>query len=151
MNGIFKTLGIASDLWVCTMIFFVITTLVSKPANDVAKTQKQQVRIDSLSNRIKELEKINLAKSQSGRDLPNDGKQTEVFVRQNGISLNSDNATYSASSLSEFDALIRKLHIHSAVVLYCDARVPFERIVGIIDRVKQHHSNVTISLAAITD
>ena len=82
MNGIFKTLGIASDLWVCTMIFFVITTLVSKPAKDVATVKAQQFHINSLTKRIKELEKIDLAKSQSGRELPRDGEQTEIFVRQ---------------------------------------------------------------------
>ena len=58
MNNIFKTLGIASDLWVCTLVFFLITTLVSKPTKDIVTVQAQQVVVDSLKKRIKELEKI---------------------------------------------------------------------------------------------
>lgn len=151
MNSIFKTLALASDLWVCTMIFFVITTLVSKPAKDVAAVKTQQVRIDSLTQRIKELEKINLAKSQSGRELPRDGKQTEIFVRQSGFSLISDNRTQSASTLLDFDELLQKIRVHQSVVLYCDSRVAFNRIAGVIDKLKLRYPNVTVSLAAMEE
>jgi biopolymer transport protein ExbD len=151
MNGIFKTLGIASDLWVCAMFFFLIPALVSRPAKDVAKLQTQQVQIDSLKKRIKEVEKINLAKSKSGNEMLNDGKHTEIFLRQSGLSVISDNRTYYASTMGDFEALVQKVRVHPAIILYCDSRVPFERIVGVIDKVKQHHQTAAISLAAIDE
>lgn len=149
MNNIFKTLGIASDLWVCTMIFFVITTLVSKPTNEIAKMQAQQVAVDSLKKKIKELEKINLAKSKSGETPKEDGKQTEIFLRQDGIAMISDNKNYNVATISAFETLIQKVKPYPSVVLYCDSRISFEKIVGIIDRIKQHNNAATISLAAI--
>jgi len=148
MNNIFKTLGIASDLWVCTLVFFLITTLVSKPTKDIVTVQAQQVVVDSLKKRIKELEKINLAKSKSG-ETPKEGKQTEIFLRQSGVSLISDNKKHNATTLAAFEVLIQKVKIYPGIVLYCDSRIPFEKIVGIIDKIKQHNSTATISLAAL--
>ena len=149
---VFKYLVALADISVGFLGLFFIIFAVTRPTLPKATTEQKKLEeeIKKLHSDIRQLEEIKLTKAQSGKQLSS--KQTfKIIVSREGITLDRRGDKTKYLSIKDFTAAVKKLKWPETVVLYVDHRIPFERVVQVIDTLKQIDQEIAVQIAALAE
>jgi len=147
---VFKHLIALADIAVGFLGLFFIIFAITQPGQHEtsAQTNEREKAFHQLQERIHELEKLQLAGTRAGRPLP--GAETaSVTLTENEIRIRVRQQESAFSDSRTFQNAASKLDWPSEIVLYVDQRIPFARVVEIIDALKQIQGEITVRIAAL--
>jgi biopolymer transport protein ExbD len=160
---VFKYLVALADISVGFLGLFFIIFAVARPtiSSDAERNRLRQT-VDSLRREIRELEQIKLGSAASGKKLGADAS-AKIIVAASFINVEILRKHRPASDLQygngagqtrfasadEFAANAAAMPWPPNVVLYVDHRVPFEKVIAVIDALKRTGKDVTVQIAAL--
>lgn len=148
---VFKYLVALADISIGFLgLFFVIFT-VTRPSVTGAGGEKARLEqaLLRLREEIRQLEEIKLAQSRrAGQKLP-DGQAAKIIVAVQEVTAEIAGRTLRFDHPAAFAAAAPRLRWPDNAVLYIDRRVPFERVVQVIDALKQSNEEIAVQIAAL--
>ncbi|MDZ7305305.1 MAG: hypothetical protein ONB44_24540 [candidate division KSB1 bacterium] len=147
---VFKYLVALADISVGFLGLFFVIFAVTRPtlSSAVSERRKLESQLQQRREEIRQLEEIRLAKSGAGRKFA-EGPSAKIIVAAEAVSVELAGRTTRFDHLSAFAAAAPRLRWPENVVLYVDHRVPFARVVQVIDALKSSNHDLTVQIAAL--
>ncbi|MCI0694027.1 hypothetical protein L0337_18720 [candidate division KSB1 bacterium] len=147
---VFKYLVALADISVGFLGLFFVIFAVTRPMLPGAAVEKQRLEkiLQDLREEIRRLEEIKLAKAGAGQKLPA-GQSAKIIIAAQAVTVEMAGQTKRFASTAAFAALAPRLSWPGNVVLYVDHRLPFERVVQVIDALKQGKQDIAVQIAAL--
>ena len=144
---VFKHLVAMADIAVGFLGLFFIIFAVARP-NSAVDSTGQQEEFERLKEKLHELETLELAPSQSGRSLPNK-ELASIMLTPDGIRIVVRGSASVSTTHDDFRSTAAKINWPGEVVYYIDRRVTFEKVVSVIDALKQLRPHIAVRIAAL--
>jgi biopolymer transport protein ExbD len=147
---VFKYLVALADISVGFLGLFFVIFAVARPTLNGSSAEKRRLEqtARSLREEIRRLEEIKLAKAGAGQKLPA-GESAKIIITVQAVTVEMAGQTRRFAGAAAFAALAPRLPWPGSVVLYVDHRVPFERVVQVIDGLKQSNADIAVQIAAL--
>lgn len=130
-------------------LFFIIFTVTRPDLNEsVAQAKEREKTVRQLQEKIRELEKLHLASAHSGKPLA-EMEAASITLTENEIRVNLKQRETVFANSGAFQSAAAKIDWPPEVVLYIDQRIPFARVVVLIDALKQVQDGITVRIAAL--
>lgn len=147
-NKMSSYLEIGADLMAVTLMFFVISLSVMRPAEKLSgkASEKQQI-IDSLKSVLEML-----PKASTGRAIPNQSAGHMELTLSNGhVRVKYNDWAESSPSEEGLPALLRKFEpVPGRVTIFADAKLSYNTVIHAVDEVRTAFPKSTIELGAIS-
>jgi hypothetical protein len=143
---VFKHLVAMADIAVGFLGLFFIIFAVARPNSAADFSQLQE--LDRLKQKLHELETLQLAPSKSGKSLPKE-ERASITLSVDGIRIRIRGAEAVSATHENFRAVAAKIKWPAEVIYYIDRRITFEKVVSVIDVLKQLQPNITVRIAAL--
>jgi biopolymer transport protein ExbD len=148
---VFKYLAALADISVGFLGLFFVIFSVTRPSLQTTARERQQLEqtVRQLQDEIRQLEEIKLAKSRSaGKKLATAGA-AKIMITGQAITAEISGRKSSFATINSFVAGTQAWRWPANVILYVDYRVPFERVVHVIDALKQTNEDISVQIAAL--
>ncbi|MCK6561889.1 hypothetical protein HUU39_24525 [candidate division KSB1 bacterium] len=148
---VFKYLVALADISVGFLGLFFIIFAVTRPSLSPVLAEQRQLEktLQQLRAEVRQLEEIKLAKSAAARRAASENS-AKIIVALNGVTIEVDKRQTRFRDPSSFARGARQFSWPDNVVLYIDHRLPFEKVVTVIDALKQVNQEITVQIAALT-
>lgn len=147
---VFKYLVALADISVGFLGLFFIIFAITRPTlvETIAEKARNRETIEKLQQKIRELEEINLAKASSGNPL-SDKDAASITIRRKSITMAHQGHESRYRDPAGFARAAQRLDWPASVILYVDRRVAFDRIVQVIDALRQSNAEISVRIAAL--
>lgn len=143
---VFKHLMALADIAVGFLGLFFIIFAVTRPAMHNSSGSRSDAQIRELEEKIRVLEELKLSNSESGKTM-SDEKAASITIAREHVRLNLPGSSPIVSSHERFADAIAGAALPETAVLYVDRSIAFDRVVHVIDRVKQLKPGIVIRIA----
>lgn len=147
---VFKHLVALADISVGFLGLFFIIFAITRPTFSPALAEKQRLEktLEQLRADIRQLEQIKLAKSSAARQNTSaDAAKITVALHELTVELRGRQSRF--PNPAAFARSASKFNWPENVVLLIDHRVSFDKVVAVIDALKQINKNITVQIAAL--
>jgi len=147
---VFKYLVALADISVGFLGLFFIIFAITRPTvlDALSELQRRDNIIRELRSQIRELQELNLAKAESGKALP-DKPAANIRIEQRGFRVDVAGHKRRFTDAGAFQKQAGQIAWPKSIVLYVDRRVPFARVVQVIDILKQVNHSIRVKIAAL--
>lgn len=147
---VFKYLVALADISVGFLGLFFVIFAVARPTVSGTTAERSRLRqtVDSLRQEIRELEKIKLGRAAGARKLAGEGS-AKIIVAPGFITAEVSRRRRRFATVDEFVAAAPAIPWTPNVVLYIDHRVPFEKVIAVIDALKRTGREISVQIAAL--
>ncbi len=137
---VFKYLVALADISVGFLGLFFVLFAVTRPA------LRESAEIERLKNEVRLLQELQLSRAGAGGET--EKLAAKIYLRQNDLTVMLDQKEQSLK-YKDFAAAAKKEKWPNKVALYVDQRLPFNRVVAVIDALKQSAEGVQVQIAAL--
>ncbi len=150
---VFKYLAALADISVGFLGLFFVIFSVTRPSVQSTASERQGLESrnagQQLREEIRQLEEIKLAKARNaGKKLTTAGA-AKIIITGQAITVEISGRQTRFATSNSFVAGTQTWRWPASVILYVDARVPFEQVVHVIDALKQTNADISVQIAAL--
>ncbi len=146
---VFKHLIALADIAVGFLGLFIIIFAVTRPClrDTTAALAQKDAELAQLQQKLHELEELQLPESATGRQM-SDAEAGKIILTDSEIRVDLNGKKSTFASVDAFQSATAGLTWPQIVVLYVDRRVTFDKVVEVIDYLKQTQQNISVRIAA---
>jgi biopolymer transport protein ExbD len=147
---VFKYLVALADIAVGFLGFFFIIFAIAQPTltDSRAENAALAAKVRALQEHLRQLTEIDLSETGSGATLETE-KAAEIIIGKTAIRVIYQQQTGRFANLAAFLRQNAKMKWPPQVVLFVDRSAPFDRVVQIIEALRQQNSKITVKIAAL--
>lgn len=147
---VFKYLVALADISVGFLGLFFLIFAITRPSLSGAVMEKRQLekKLAEMRAEIRQLEELKLAGTSTGKPFADDGAG-KVMLSTSGVQIEIGGQRWHYRNAAGLAAAAPQLPWPSAVILYVDHRLAFERVVAVIEALKTVKRDLTVQIAAL--